>query len=457
METKISFLKSTLFACMCSIATISCTEEILSETDLLPQQTTCPMTFVGSIEGYDGNTHTTRGTSESSWQDGDMIFLRFHNGSSYTPGEATYSETSGWVVTYRGNLPNGENLKCEARFFENPKQISAAVVALDENTCIYETLDATYTNNEEGFLVIATLKPKRGRIRFTGTPDESISITGITTYTSYSPELNTYTTTKVALHTKVEETGSTPYIYGYIASGDEHLSICGNNIAYYRTCSSDFLKAGESGYMAIPTDSAHLNWQEGFYVKVGTVEFKMMPVVGHESGFYMMAETETTNDLCDALNNKTTSTGSQLYPKVSVGYNDINQIIKLLNQATLLHFNLPTRTQWTYAAKGGNKSLGYLYAGSNTPNDVAWYYDNANVIKRVKQKHPNELGFYDMSGNVWEWTSSVNENGKYIACGCDYNCSASYLTIEKATIAYDGINAYTDSGFRLILTPTSNE
>ena len=454
MNTKISFLKSTLFACMCSIATISCTEEILSETELLPQQTTCPMTLVGAIEGYDGNTHTTRGTSESSWQDGDMIFLRFHNGSSYTPGEATYSETSGWVVTYRGNLPNGENLKCEARFFENPKQISAAVVALDENTCIYETLDATYTNNEEGLLVIATLKPKMGRIRFTGTSDEGISITGLTTYTSYSPELNAYTTTKIALHTKVGEAGSTPYIYGFLDNGDEHLSVCGNNIAYYRTCSSDFLKAGESGYMAIPTDGAHLNWQEGFYVKVGTVEFKMMPVVGHESGFYMMAETETTDGLYYALDK---SISTSLYP-IGSSYNRATTVINKLKELTTLNFKLPSLEQWMYAAKGGHKSLNYLYAGSNIASDVAWYSANSSGRKEVKRKLPNELGLYDMSGNLWEWTSSVNENGKYYVCGGYYSSSESSLLLENAIQTYPSeTNSYSYLGFRTILIPNSNK
>ena len=67
-------------------------------------------------------------------------------------------------------------------------------------------------------------------------------------------------------------------------------------------------------------------------------------------------------------------------------------------------YRLPTDSEWEWAAKGGEKSKKYTYSGSNKLADVAWFYENSeNTTNDVKTKRPNELGIYDMSGNVWEW------------------------------------------------------
>lgn len=433
---------------------------------------TMKMNFIGNVVGYDQQGQSSTRAASTDWNDGDTIYISFYNGSNIVPGIALYNSKSGWTVTYDGTLATGSNLKCEARYFVNTAYSSSSLVSLDINTAIYEDLKATYAYSDGTLTVGATLSPKSGRMRFAGTAGQSILIypQGISVYTSFSPANNTlYSTSNpqgLFLLT-VDEDGYTPYFYG-LSNSSWSVGVVGSDCAFTRTCSAEMLKAGASGYMSIPTESSHSNWRGGLYVTASGVEFKMVPVPGHADGYFLMAETETTEALYNSVNG--TASKSQL-PVDDISYPSITSFITTLYGKTGLYFSLPTADQWMYAAKGGEKSQGFTYAGSNIADDVAWYSGNCTSKQNVKTKSPNELGIYDMSGNVGEFVSTMltlyNGDHPYIYGG-GYCSDMSNITKTSNANSYDysaagydfygSYRQYTSSychaagvGFRLIL------
>ena len=95
------------------------------------------------------------------------------------------------------------------------------------------------------------------------------------------------------------------------------------------------------------------------------------------------------------------------YPAENLTYDEAQKFVRRLSEITNLKFDLPTEDEWEYAARGGQKTLNFKYAGSNNIDDVAWYKDNSGRSTHpVGEKQPNELGIFDMCGNVWEWTKT---------------------------------------------------
>jgi formylglycine-generating enzyme required for sulfatase activity len=101
-------------------------------------------------------------------------------------------------------------------------------------------------------------------------------------------------------------------------------------------------------------------------------------------------------------------------PVTAVGWDDIQTFIKKLNTLSGKNYRLPTEAEWEYAARGGKKSKRFEYAGSNDVNAVAWTFANSgSTTHPVGQKEPNELGLYDMSGNVFEWCNDWYDENYY--------------------------------------------
>ncbi|MBO4580949.1 MAG: formylglycine-generating enzyme family protein [Bacteroidales bacterium] len=195
------------------------------------------------------------------------------------------------------------------------------------------------------------------------------------------------------------------------------------------------------------------------------------------SDFYI-CKYEVTQELWQAVMGSTPTYGGgwtaeygkgDKYPAYRISWNDCDTFIQRLNAKTGLNFRMPTEAEWEYAARGGNKSQGYTYAGSNTIGDVAWYSSNSDSKTHpVMQKTVNELGLYDMTGNVWEWCSdwfsstyytesagASNPKGPSTGSNRVFRGGGWTTDASNCRVSYRSFNApfnhYNNIGFRLAL------
>ena len=154
-------------------------------------------------------------------------------------------------------------------------------------------------------------------------------------------------------------------------------------------------------------------------------------------------------------------------PVEMVSWNDCQEFISKLNSLTGRKFRLPTEAEWEYAAHGGKKSRGYQYSGNSNISDVAWYDGNSGSKPHpVGTKQANELGIYDMSGNVYEWcsdwygsyssSSQMNPTGADSGSGCVVRGGSWYDFARGCRLSYRGsITPFyrgNDLGLRLALS-----
>ncbi len=224
------------------------------------------------------------------------------------------------------------------------------------------------------------------------------------------------------------------------------------------------------GYEMVVWNSSILT-ETARVIKVGNVSFKMIYVAGGTFNMgegihreepvhkvtldsFFIAETQVTQELWESVMGDNPShfkfKGKQ-NPVECVSWVDCKSFIEKINNKTGLKFRLPREAEWEYAAKGGNESKGYSeYSGDNDIGAVAWYAENSNgTTHPVKLLKPNELGLYDMCGNVWEWCEDSSSALGKVTRGGAYDSSAERC---MHTIRFNVFLAkYNFIGFRLAL------
>ena len=196
------------------------------------------------------------------------------------------------------------------------------------------------------------------------------------------------------------------------------------------------------------------------------------PVHNVTLDLYYIGETEVTQAQWQAImgSNPSSYKGDNR-PVENVSWNEAQEFCDKLSALTGKKYVLPTEAQWEYAARGGNKSNGYAYSGSNTIGDVAVYSGNReSQHSNVKSKESNELGIYDMSGNVYEWCSDCSNlygnyssspqtnpqgpsSGSYrVLRGGSWNTDAGYCRVANRNYDYPYSRSYS-YGFRVVCIP----
>jgi len=227
------------------------------------------------------------------------------------------------------------------------------------------------------------------------------------------------------------------------------------------TVSNGIITAKAAGTALITVTTADGNKTTSCTVTVKPFkEPEMVFVEGNDSiGSFYIGKYPVTQklwkDASEAPYNQLNYNEGDNYPAHYIHVSWALSFIQDLNLATGKNYRLPSYVEWDYAAKGGNKSKGYEYSGSNNIDEVAWYAGNSNnSVHPVGTKLPNELGIYDMSGNVWEWVVYFYSTGPmgngYRLYGGSYCSSADNC---RALSYYSGGgNGYEkDFGFRLVL------
>ena len=429
-----------MLTAMFALCIISCSEEDERMESVQPDATerkayVAEMKFESGVPTFGEQTNETRAYTDA-WENGARLYLQFYNGSARVDGLAVYSSaTDSWTVNYYGTIVKGQEATCEVYYFENPGAATNESVTLTPETAVFADKAGRYLYENGTVTLSAQLAAQTGRLRWKGSASQEFTFTGLTCHTKYDILNNTLSTQETDITQTVSSNGYSPYVYGSFTS-DAKLTVESDGddeVAFSKTFDASVLAKGKSGFINVPTMASRNGWtlvtpETTKSFTVNGVTFTMervkkgtftMGATSEQTGAanhekpthnvtltksYYLGTYEVTQELYQAVmgSNPSYYKGNKK-PVTDVSWNNCQTFITKLNSLTGLTFRLPTEAEWEFAARGGNETKGYLYSGSNNIGDVAYYGKSSGGPTEVGEYNPNELGIYDMSGNVWEW------------------------------------------------------
>ena len=411
----------------------------------------------------------SRASNDDSWKDGSTIYVQFDNAGKKVLGMATYSQaTNLWEVSYASKLELTAKSSCKLFYFDGADDLNAKGASIAATTGIYEDLKGSYVYDGNEISIKAHLVPKLGRIRFSGNENDRIILAGMSRLAYFDAEACTYKldSTEVLLTANVKdgEYFYTPYYYGVFEDRNEKLKLTDMKDAFARYCSDIFIP-GKSGYMKIPhsndfsgwmknnplaQSSVAINWPDSISLDRRVIITNLIDNLVFVEGSDFILGAQTTSSTKSNYNananidesptskivvspfymsnceitieqfkavmgfvpSSICQTSKQTYPinyhSSSIMSSMALQFVEKMRLITGLNFDIPIETEWEYAAAGGKGSTYHYYAGcANSWN--SYYIYQGYSCTSVKTLRPNEIGLYDMSGNVAEICYSIGD------------------------------------------------
>lgn len=240
---------------------LSCSQEEMGEAEGGSSVHTYTMRLNTSFKEFGQGTRAAY-----SWADGSKLYLQFFENGSRITGTATFDlEANAWTVTTSKAVTAPEGAHCEAYYFQNPSVALSSTVSLDLETVTYADKNGTYIleegeDEDDVVAVTAVLSPLTGRIRFVGMPEKEYTVSGLTTYTSYSLSTNTFVEASRKLSVPMDDEGSSDYFYAFFDDESQLVVDGEGKSAYLRTFGDYVLEAGSSGFVTLPSVDALGAW-----------------------------------------------------------------------------------------------------------------------------------------------------------------------------------------------------